>query len=199
MSKGWYVKVDTQIVFNVDTNIGVVASTEEQAGLEAQNLVSEWLSRDNYRDVLEVTLPWELEMGGLNWNRGGRSGEIDFDTMWVSSVTPDPDFDPDEPDEPDADDLMEASMCLLEAFWNLPDDDIRRSDFLPNHGIAHVRSQVADAARLCHQTWMVVIDDDGFDCFDWDFCPQFLDRCMDEQMALKSNDLHELVRMWKGL
>jgi len=35
MSKGWYVKVETQVVFTVDTNVGVVASTEEQAAYEA--------------------------------------------------------------------------------------------------------------------------------------------------------------------
>ena len=195
MSKGWYVKVDTQIVFNVDTNIGVMASTEEKAGLEAQKLVCSWLDRDDFKAKLEEVLPWDLDMGGLNWNRGSHSADIDFDTMQAVSVTPDSDYDPD---EPDAGDLMDAAMCLLEAFWNLPEDDKRRSDFLPNHGIGVVRDQMASAASLCHQTWMVVIDDDGFDCFDWDFCPQFLDRCMDEQMVLKSNDLHELVRMWKG-
>ena len=38
MSKGWYVKVDMQVVFNVDANVGVVASTEEQAERVAEEL-----------------------------------------------------------------------------------------------------------------------------------------------------------------
>ena len=195
MSKGWYVKVDTQVVFNVDTNIGVLASTEEKAGLEAQRLVSEWLDRDDFKAKLEEVLPWDLDMGGLNWNRGSQSADIDFDTMQAMSVTPDPDFDPDGPDPRD---LMDAAMCLLEAFWELPDDDKRRSDFLPNHGIAVVRDHVATAANLCHQTWMWLHERDDYDeCFDWDFCPLFLDRCMDDQLVLRSGNLCELLRMWK--
>lgn len=192
MSKGWYVKVDVPVQFMMDCNIGVVAESEGGAQQAAEEIVANELRKAV--DELQEGFPWDFTTGCLNWSRGGGTLAPVFELMRAGSATPDPDFDPD---EPDAGDLMDAAMCLLEAFWNLPDDDIRRSDFLPNHGIAHVRSQVADAARLCHQTWMVVIDDDGFDCFDWDFCPQFLDRCMDEQMAVKSNDLHELVRMWK--
>ena len=196
MSKGWYVKVETNVVFSVDTNICVVASDQVKAGIQAQELIERYLKGDDFKDELEKTLPWELDMGGLSWNRGSESGEIDFDSMRSVFVEPDPDYDPD---EPDAGDLMDAAMCLLEAFWNLPEDDKRRSDFLPNHGIGVVRDQMASAASLCHQTWMLVSEEDGADCFDWDFCPQFLDRCMDEQMVLKSPDLYELVRMWKGL
>ena len=65
MSKGWYVKVDTQVVFNVDTNIGVVAETEEKARLEAQKIVSERLDRHGYKDVLEKGLPCDIEMAVL--------------------------------------------------------------------------------------------------------------------------------------
>ena len=95
MSKGWYVKVDTQVVFNVDTNIGVVAETEEKAGLEAQKIVSERLDRHGYKDVLEKGLPCDIEMGGAIWHRGAETADIDFDTMQVWSVTQDSDFDPD--------------------------------------------------------------------------------------------------------
>ena len=95
MSKGWYVKVDTQVVFNVDTNIGVVAETEEKAGLEAQKIVSERLDRHGYKDVLEKGLPCDIEMGGAIWHRGAETADIEFDTMQVWSVTQDSDFDPD--------------------------------------------------------------------------------------------------------
>jgi hypothetical protein len=95
MSKGWYVKVDTQVVFNVETNIGVVAETEEQAGLEAQKIACEWFDRHEYKDVLEQALPDVLEMGGAIWHRGASTAAIDFDAMQAWSVTRDPDFDPD--------------------------------------------------------------------------------------------------------
>ena len=94
MNKGWYVKVETNVVFTVDTNIGVVAPDEQQAAVRAMELVDRRLDDDDFKAELEKTLPWELDMGGLNWNRGGHTGEIDFDTMWVRSATPDSDFDP---------------------------------------------------------------------------------------------------------
>jgi len=94
MKKGWYVKVETNVVFTVDTNVGVIASTEEQATRAARELVDEWLDRDDWKAELEKKLPWDLSMGGLEWNRGSHSAEIDFDTMWARSATPDSDFDP---------------------------------------------------------------------------------------------------------
>jgi len=39
MSKGWYVKVETNVVFTVDTNVGVVASCEREAANEAVSFV----------------------------------------------------------------------------------------------------------------------------------------------------------------
>jgi len=118
MSKGWYVKVATQVVFEVDTNVGVVASCEREAGQKAQEILCDWLDKDDYASELEITLPWELDMGGQAWHRGSGSGGIDFDTMQVLSVTPDSDFDPEgDNDEDDATlvrDLMEAAQCLNE-------------------------------------------------------------------------------------
>ena len=107
MSKGWYVKVDTQVVFNVDTNIGVVAETEEKAGLEAQKIVSERLDRHGYKDVLEKGLPCDIEMGGAIRHRGAETADIDFDTMQVWSVTQDSDFDPD-PEEMTIEEVFSA-------------------------------------------------------------------------------------------
>ena len=94
MNKGWYVKVETNVVFTVDTNIGVVAPDQFKAERRAIELVERYLDGANFKAELEKTLPWEWNVGGLEWNRGGDTSEIDFDTMWASSVTPDSDFDP---------------------------------------------------------------------------------------------------------
>jgi len=230
MSKGWYVKVETNVVFSVDTNIGVVASTEEQAELEAQNLVREWLSRDNYRDVLEVTLPWELEMGGLEWNRGSWSGDIAPQSMRAVYAEPDPDFDPDEDEEPISEccgatllhyenglglcadckewsgpyeeevkedaavvrDLMEAAQCLNEAYHNLGDGPLQMWGW--RHGIAEVRDQLNLCAIYCDNLYRLMMDEQGYDgCFDFDFCPQFLETCVDhETFKPKSTDMRVL-------
>jgi len=95
MSKGWYVKVATQVVFDVDTNIGVVASSEEQAALEAQRILCEWLDKNDYAAELDRMISWDIRIGGMEWNRSGYL-DIDFDTMQALSVTPDSDFDPEE-------------------------------------------------------------------------------------------------------
>jgi len=194
MSKGWYVKVDVPVMFHMDCNIGVVARDEVGAGKAALEIVKKELELKV--DELREDFPWEFQTGALDWNRGCETLDPIYYEMQVASVTPDSDFDPD---IPDAGDLMDAAMCLLEAFWELPDSDPRRSDFLPNNGIAVVRDQMASAASFCHQTWMLLSKDDGYDdCFDWDFCPQFLDRCMDEQLVVKSADISELLTMWRG-
>lgn len=105
-------------------------------------------------------------------------------------------------DETSKRDLMDTAMSLLDVFWNLPEDDLRKSDFLPNYGIAAVRDRMAVAANLCYQTWSVMVQRDelifyGGD-FDWDFCPRFFENCMDDQMVLKSGEVHDLIKMWKG-
>ena len=102
MSKGWYVKVSTQVVFDVDTNIGVVASSEGQAALEAQRILCEWLDKDDYAAELDRMIPCDFRFGGMEWNRSGHP-DIDFDTMQCLFVEPDPDFDPD--DDHDEEDI----------------------------------------------------------------------------------------------
>jgi len=194
MSKGWYVKVEVPVQFHMDCNIGVVASHEYGAGEAAIEIVRSELKKTV--DQLRDNFPWEFKTGALEWNRGCETLDPLYGEMSVSSCTPDADFDPDNPNPRD---LMDAAMCLMEAFFDLPDSDARRSDFLPNHGIAVVRDQIATAASLCHQTWLWLHERDEYDdCFDWDFCPRFLDRCMDDQLVLKSGDLTELLMMWKG-
>ena len=95
MSKGWYVKVATQIVMDIDTNIGVVASTEERAGIVAQEIVSNYLDKSDYVAELDRMISWDFRIGGMEWNRSGHP-DIDFDTMQCLFVEPDSDFDPQE-------------------------------------------------------------------------------------------------------
>jgi len=206
MSKGWYVKVETNVVFTVDTNIGVLASTEEKAGQVAQEMVSEYLLRNDYRTELEKVLPCELRMGGFEWNRGSRSIDIDFDSMRAVFVEPDSDFDPEGDDEEVKEDaavvrdLMEAAQCLNECFHNLVDDHPLK-EWQQCFGIAEVRDQINLCAVVCDQLHRLMMDEQGYDgCFDFDFCPQFLENCVDHgTFKTKSENLHVLSMYWSGI
>jgi hypothetical protein len=195
MSKGWYVKVETNLIFRVDTNIGVLASSSEQAMEEASEIIRKQI---DHAGVDASPIPWDFTIGDMEWRRSDEP-YVDEDYIKPIHAEPDSDFDPEETSKRD---LMDAAMCLLDVFWNLPKDDLRKSDFLPNHGIAVVRDRMAVAANLCYQTWSVMVQRDelpfdGGD-FDWDFCPRFFENCMDDQMVLKSGEVHELIKMWKG-
>jgi len=198
MSKGWYVKVDTQVVFNVDTNIGVVAETEDQAGLEAQKIVGEWLDRHEYKDVLEQALPWDIEMGGALWHRGAATAAIDFDTMQAWSVTPDSDFDPEPEPEPDALTLMETVQCLNEAFHDL-DESHPLKEWRAQHGIAEVRDRLNVLSLYCELTYQKVKERYDFDeGFDWDFVPRFIENCINDDFMPRSEDIVVLAVLWRG-
>jgi hypothetical protein len=200
MSKGWYVKVATQVVFEVDTNIGVVASCEREAGHKAQEILCDWLDKDDFKSELEITLPWELDMGGQAWHRSSGSGGIDFDTMQVLSVTPDSDFDPEDDDEDiKIRSVMEAVQCLNEAFHDLPNDHPLQ-EFRETHGIAEVRDRLNLLAVYCDMTYRVMADEQGYDlCFDWDFVPQFLENCVEDDFSPKSQDAHVLSMFWSAI
>jgi len=199
MSKGWTVKVETNVVFTVDCNIGVLASTEALAAGEALDIVESWLSRDDYKAELEKVLPWQLEMGGISWSRGSGSAEIDFDSLWDVSVEPDSDFDPEgDDDEVKEDaavvrDLMEAAQCLNESFHSLPDDHPLRT-YQYRYGIAEVRDQLNLCAIYCDNLYRLMMDEQGYDnCFDFDFVPQFLENCVDhDTFKPKSTDMRVL-------
>lgn len=201
MSKGWYVKVDTQVVFNVDTNIGVVASCEREAGLKAQEIVAEWLDRHEYKDVLEQALPLDIEMGGTIWTRGAATAAIDFDTMQAWSITPDPDFDPDpeqeSASEPDALTLMETVQCLNEAFHDL-DESHPLKEWRAQHGIAEVRDRLNALALYCELTYQKVKERYDFDeCFDWNFVPRFIEQCITDDFMPRSEDILVLAVLWR--
>ena len=200
MSKGWYVKVETNVVFSVDTNVGVVATCEREAAQKAQELVCNWIDRDDYKAELETALPWELYLGGEQWNRGSQSGDIDFDTMQAVSVTPDSDFDSDsEPSlvsDDRAEELMEAVQCLNESYHDLPDDHPLQL-YRDIHGICVVRSCINDLAGYATDLHRLMVDEQGYDnCFDWDFIPTFLERCVEDDFTVKSKDLHILSMYW---
>ena len=200
MSKGWYVKVSTQVVFEVDTNIGVVASCEREAGHKAQEILCDWLDKDDYASELENVLPWALNMGGTDWNRSSGSGGIDFDTMQALSVTPDSDFDPEDDDEDiKIRNVMEAVQCLNEAFHDLPNDHPLQ-EFREAHGIAEVRDRLNLLAVYCDMVYRVMADEQGYDlCFDWDFVPQFLRNCVEDDFSVKAKDAHVLSMFWRGI
>jgi len=221
MSKGWNVKVEADVVFTVDTNVGVVASTEEAADREAQILLGQWLARDDYKAELEKTLPWHLEMGGEMWTRGSWSADIHPQNMRTVFVEPDPDFDPDpEPlseccdaplllycdglgicddcrewsgphreedpvvvkqDAVEVRDLMEAAQCLNEAYQCLPDvHPLKRWQW--ENGVAEVRDQINLCAIYCDQLHRYMMENHDYELpFDFEFCPQFLENCVDHQ------------------
>ena len=202
MSKGWYVKVGTQIVINIDTNIGVLASSEEQAGAVAQEIVSNNLDKSGYLAELSEQISWEFDLRGMHWCRSG-SPDIDFDTMQALSVTPDSDFDP-EPDHDDEDEaatvrcLMEAAQCLNEAFHGLPEDHPLQK-FREQYGIAEVREQLNLIAIYCDKTHRVMTQEQGYDlCFDFDFVPQFLENCVTDDFEPKSENPHILSMYWSA-
>jgi len=203
MSKGWYVNVNVPVVFNIDVNVGVVASNETKAGLVAQELVCEWLDRDDYKAELEKVLPWDLDMGGLEWHRGGASADIDFDNM-TACATPDSDFEP-EPDHDDDHDeavtvrcLMEAAQCLNEAFHNLPEDHPLKL-WRQRYGIAEVREYLNLVAIYCDKTHRLMCEEQGYDgCFDFDFVPQFLENCVNDEFEPKSENPHILSMYWSA-
>jgi hypothetical protein len=202
MSKGWYVKVETNVVFTVDTNIGVVASCEREAALEAMSIVESDLDchSEHFKDALEKALPWELNMGGIEWNRGSMSGDIDFDTMQAVSITPDPDFDPEDDDEDiKIRNVMEAVQCLNEAFHNLPDDHPLQ-EWRLSHGIAEVRDKLNMLAVYCDMTHRVMTHEQGYDlCFDFDFVPQFIENCVEDDFSVKSKNPRVLSMFWSGI
>jgi hypothetical protein len=199
MSKGWYVKVATQVVFDVDTNIGVVASCEREAGIKAQEIVSNNLDKVDYVTEITRQIPWDFEIAGADWNRSGPP-DIDFDTMQALSVTPDPDFDPEGEDE----DIkircvMEAAQCLNESFHDLPEDHPLHV-FRQQHGIAEVRDKLNLLAVYCDMTHRVMSEEQGYDlCFDWDFVPQFLENCVEDDFSLKSKNPRILSMFWSGI
>lgn len=199
MSKGWYVKVGTQIVVNIDTNIGVVASTEEGAGIKAQEILCHDLTKSDYVTELDRMISWDFQIGGMEWNRSGHP-DIDFDTMQAVSVTPDSDFDPEDDDEDiKIRNVMEAVQCLNESFHDLPEDHPLHL-FRQQHGIAEVRDKLNLLAVYCDMTHRVMHDEQGFDlCFDWDFVPQFLENCVNPDFTIKSDDPHILSMHWSKI
>jgi hypothetical protein len=204
MSKGWKVKVETNVVFTVGTEMYVVAPDKVKAGIRAQELIERYLDDDDHPSELEKVLPWILDMGGLDWTRRPRSGEIDFDTMQSVLVEPDPDFDPEEDEEDVPEDaakvrdLMEAAQCLNECYYRLADDHPLR-EWQAQHGIAEVRDQINLCAIYCEGAYRIVKDEFGFDgCFDFDFCPCFLENCVDHQtFKPRSENLDVLSMYWK--
>ena len=203
MSKGWYVKVETNVIFTVDTNVGVVASCEREAGLRAQEIVSKDLDNNkvvpDYLEQLSEQIPWEFDLGGMHWCRSG-SPDIDFDTMQALSITPDPDFDPEDDDEDiKIRNVMESVQCLNECFHGLPEDHPLQK-FREDNGICEVRYRLNNLAVYCDQTHRIMTQEQGYDLdFDWDFVPKFLENCVEDDFSVKSKNPRVLSMFWSGI
>lgn len=186
MSKGWYVKVDIPVHFNIDCNVGVVGSCEREAEQQARDIV---------KKELMTEFPWDFRIGALDFMRGAETFGWDDDGIRCTA-TPDSDFDPDP--VTDVQGLMEAAQCLNEAFHDLPNDH-ELVKWREDNGIAATRDQINLCAVLCEQTHKIMlIKYDYDDCFDWDFCPKFLEFCVDyEKFEPKSDNPQHLVNMFR--
>lgn len=184
MSKGWYVKVDIPVHFNIDCNVGVVADCERQA---------ESMARDIVKKELMTEFPWDFEIGALHGTRGCET--FGWDDDYIScTATRDPDFDPESRDPQT---LMEVAQCLNEAFYGL-DCLHPLYDYRATHGSAEVRDRINAIALLCEQTYQAVRKMYGFDGpFDFDFCPQFLYHCVDDDFEPRSTDPGVMAILWK--
>lgn len=195
MSKGWYVKVETNVVFRADTNIGVVASCEREAMQEAAKIVRKEIRTLPYSTLDLKNIPWDFKIGALECQR---SGEAYVDESYVEPVHAevDPDFDPDP--VTDVQGLMEAAQCLNECFHDLPKDH-ELVKWREDNGIAATRDQINLCAVMCEQTHKIMLDKYEYDdCYDWDFCPKFLEYCVDyEKFEPKSDNPQHLVNMFR--
>ena len=79
----------------------------------------------------------------------------------------------------------EDAMCLWEAFldrWNANESDPitqKLRDYTEGVGFAEARTHVLDAVRRCTDEFRNM-QEDFTGSFDWDFCPAFIHRLVEE-------------------
>jgi hypothetical protein len=78
--------------------------------------------------------------------------------------------------------ILEVALCLWEAFLESPTSYPELVALREEVGVATLRLELTNEAVLdaCHKGWELVSNDgEGYDePFDWEFCPQFLGRCV---------------------
>jgi len=198
--KGWYVRVDVPVVFNIDMKIGVTETNESRAEDEAMRIACDWLERGCYKTDLEEQLPARFKLCDMDWMRGSITADLDFDSMEAYAEL-DSDFDPEDDDGPvsDIQGLMEAAQCLNEAFHDLPKDH-PLNVWRETYGIVEVRDKLNSLAVYCDQTYRIMVDEQGYDlCFDFDFVPQFLENCVEDDFSVKSKNPRVLSMFWSGI
>jgi hypothetical protein len=80
-------------------------------------------------------------------------------------------------------DIIDAAMCLWEACLELEKEHYVK--FRDMHGAAETRDRVAYFAGHCHDAWVHAHTTLGYDePFDWDWCPRWLDHCVDVDFDL---------------
>lgn len=196
MSKGWTVKVEVPVRFSMDCNVNVLGSDEHQAISAAKEFVLKHLELASD----EEGIPWNFEMAGLSFARGG--GTLSFDHgVFQYIVEPDPDFDPEEEEEQDltVSDLIYAAQCLNEAFWHLPVPH-PLMDWMDKRGVSAVRRQINLCAYYCEQAFRCMVEDEHYmDSFDTDFVPRFLENCVNDRFEPRSEDPKVLSLLWRGI
>jgi len=97
----------------------------------------------------------------------------------------------------DAASLMEVAQCISEAFHDL-DESHPLMEWRAQHGIAEVRDRINVCSIYCEQTYQKVKARYDFDeCFDWDFVPQFIENCINDEFMPRSEDTDVLAILWK--
>ena len=187
------------MVFNIDMKIGVTETNESRAEDEAIRIAYDWLERGCYKTDLEEQLPASFKLCDMDWMRGSITADLDFDSMEAYAEL-DSDFDPEDDDEDiKIRNVMEAVQCLNEAFHNLPDDHPLQ-EWRLSHGIAAVRDQLNSLAVYCDQTHRIMHEEQGYhECFDFDFVPQFIENCVEDDFTVKSNNPRVLSMFWSGI
>jgi hypothetical protein len=80
----------------------------------------------------------------------------------------------------------ENAMCLWEAFLDLWNEEgtgnpitQKLRDYTEGVGFAEARTHVLDAVRRCDEEFRA-IQEDFTGSFDWDYCPAFIHRLVEE-------------------
>jgi hypothetical protein len=101
-------------------------------------------------------------------------------------------------------DRVESAMCMWEAVLEELADPKEIEESVPNKwrklceqiGTCALRSHVADLSNFCDWSWQILNKEGLFDgCYDWDYCPAFLDHACDEKCELRSDALKRM-RSW---
>lgn len=91
-------------------------------------------------------------------------------------------------------DIIDAALCLWEACLDHEPDHYNR--FREDNGAAETRDKMQVFAKPCHDAWEHAHTVLGFDDpFDWEWCPLWLQVCVDEDFDLVAMDCTTQAQM----